>query len=118
MVALDPGSLQIQQLDWLSDVRTLFLFNMTIEGANEAALGPLNDDEQMERLQVLMQERAEQQEQRQQNFDEQNFGGLARGEEVVVIDMNQLGPSSSAHQEEVIMLSSHDNYDYGEDQEA
>ena len=49
----------------------------------------MNDEEQMARLQQLMNERAEQQEQRQQNFDEINFaGGQRPGEEVVIIDMN------------------------------
>ncbi len=99
------------------DVRTYLInFYLFIEGINEANLGPINDDEQMERLQVLMQERAEQQEQRQQNFDEQNFG-LARGEEVVIIDMNQMGPSGANrnHQEEVIMLS---EQEIDEDEEA
>lgn len=44
----------------------------------------------MARLQELMNERAEQQEQRQLNFDEINFGAVAMGsrEEVVIIDLN------------------------------
>lgn len=50
----------------------------------------MSEEEQMARLQELMNERAEQQEQRQLNFDELNFGGLGMrpGEEIVIIDLN------------------------------
>ncbi len=65
----------------------------------------MSDEEQMARLHELMNERVEQQEQRQLNFDEINFGavGMRPGEEVVIIDMNNLAIEN--HQEEVIMLS-------------
>ena len=66
----------------------------------------MSDEEQMARLQELMNERVEQQEQRQLNFDEINFGAVAIGqrEEVVIIDLNNqvIIPN---HQEEVMMIS-------------
>ena len=62
-------------------------------------------DEQLQRFQDMMNERAEQFEQRQFNFDEQNFRPVGAGEEVVVIDMNQ---AEQAHQEQIIMISQED----------
>ncbi len=60
----------------------------------------------MARLQELMNERAEQQEQRQLNFDEINFGAGVIGsrEEVVIIDLNNQVMINN-HQEEVMMIS-------------
>ena len=56
----------------------------------------------------MMNERAEQFEQRQFNFDEQNFRQAGFGEEVVVIDINR-EENQAAHQDQVIMLSQEDD---------
>lgn len=54
-----------------------------------------------------MNERAEQFEQRQYNFDEQNFRPVGAGEEVVVIDINREAAHAS-HQDQIVMLSQED----------
>ena len=56
-----------------------------------------------------MNERAEQQEQRQLNFDEINFGAgiIGSREEVVIIDLNNQVMIPN-HQEEVMMISQED----------
>ena len=56
-----------------------------------------------------MNERAEQQEQRQLNFDEINFGAGVIGsrEEVVIIDLNNQVMINN-HQEEVMIISQED----------
>ena len=55
----------------------------------------------------MMNERAEQFEQRQYNFDEQNFRPVGAGEEVVVIDIN-LQAAQASHQDQIVMLSQDD----------
>lgn len=69
---------------------SIFNGGVSLDAANNGNQNGLSDEEQMARLQELMNERAEQQEQRQLNFDEINFGAGVIGsrEEVVIIDMN------------------------------
>jgi hypothetical protein len=83
------------------------LFTLPIAGGPGLGDPDIGSEEHLQRFQNMMNERAEQFEQRQYNFDEQNFRPVGAGEEVVVIDINREAAQAS-HQDQIVMLSQED----------